>query len=121
MKKNDILLITGIFTIAIILSIFLIYRNNGGDEVLIRVNGIDYMSLPLSENNQLVIPGFEQGENLLIIENGKATIQEATCPDQLCVHQLSIQRNGEVIVCLPNLVSVEIISHKGADVDIVVK
>lgn len=33
---------------------------------------------------------------------------EADCPDKLCVHQGYISRVGEVLVCIPNKVVVEI-------------
>ncbi len=46
--------------------------------------------------------------NVLRIENGTVTMAQASCPDQLCVHQKAISRNRESIICLPNQVVVEV-------------
>ena len=48
------------------------------------------------------------GTNRLVIENQSARIEEANCPDGLCVHQGKISLCGERIVCLPNRLTVEI-------------
>ena len=42
------------------------------------------------------------GTNTVQIENGKVKMAAANCPDQICVHQKAISRNGESIICLPN-------------------
>ena len=49
----------------------------------------------------------EKGYNILQIQNQTATITEADCPDQICVQQKAIHHIGEMIVCLPHKVVVE--------------
>ena len=57
-----------------------------------------------------------------VIEDGKAKMISADCPDQLCVHQSSIAKSKETIVCLPNKVVVEVQgSGDKKDYDAVVK
>ena len=58
----------------------------------------------------IIIAGKET--NHLIIKDCKADVTEADCPDQICVDQKAISKEGETIVCLPNKVVVEV---KGAD------
>jgi len=53
----------------------------------------------------------EPGENQLIIENGKAWISKANCPNQDCVHQGKISQSGEMLVCLPHRVTVSIVGE----------
>ena len=55
----------------------------------------------------LKIPG-KVGECILIIKDGEAYIQEADCPNQICVHHSPVSHKGETIVCLPNRVIIEI-------------
>jgi len=50
----------------------------------------------------------DSGKNVLVIENGEASIKSATCPDKICVSHRKISKSGETIVCLPNKVVVEI-------------
>ncbi|WP_313164457.1 NusG domain II-containing protein [Sedimentibacter sp.] len=54
------------------------------------------------------------GYNTVHIEDGRIWIHEATCPDQVCLHQGKIQNDGEVIVCLPNRFMIQI---KGSNDD----
>ncbi len=50
----------------------------------------------------------DQFENILVIENGKAFIKSANCPDKICVKHHKISKTGETIVCLPHKLVVEI-------------
>ena len=44
----------------------------------------------------------------LVVENGKAYLSDANCPDKLCVHQGKISMTGETITCLPNKLTVTV-------------
>ena len=50
----------------------------------------------------------EFGYNLIEIGDGKVRVIEASCPDQLDVKQGYISKTGELIVCLPNRLVIEI-------------
>lgn len=65
----------------------------------------------------------DSGFNTIHIEDGKVWIHEATCPDKICLHQGKISNDGEVIVCLPNRLMVQIkdSTETEDDVDIIVK
>ena len=43
-----------------------------------------------------------------MIEDGAARMEDADCPDQICVRQGKIRAQGETIICLPNRVVVRI-------------
>lgn len=61
------------------------------------------------ENIQRIeIPG-KVGKCILIISDGKADMESADCPNQICVHHGAISHTGETIVCLPNRVVIEIV------------
>lgn len=64
------------------------------------------------------------GYNTIHIEDGKVWIHEATCPDKICLNQGKISNGGELIVCLPNKLLVQIEDDSGSsenDVDIIAK
>ena len=48
------------------------------------------------------------GECIMIIKDGEVYMQEADCPNQICVHHAPISHKGETIVCLPNRIIIEI-------------
>lgn len=54
------------------------------------------------------------GKNTIIIEEDGVSMVESSCPDQICVHMRKITQVGEMIVCLPNKILIEI---KGEDPD----
>jgi hypothetical protein len=65
----------------------------------------------------------KDGYNTVHIEDGKVWIHEATCPDKICLSQGKISHDGELIVCLPNKMMVQIKDNDEAvdDIDIIVK
>lgn len=62
------------------------------------------------------------GYNTIHIEDGKVWIHEASCPDKICLSQGKISSNGEIIVCLPNKMMVQIEDNSSTEeLDIIVK
>lgn len=80
--------------------------------VEVSVDGQVVKELDLSKDTEVVIEGYKGGTNTLIIENGEAYITDATCPDKICIHQGKINRSGEMIVCLPNLMIAKIVGEE---------
>lgn len=80
---------------------------NSDEIVQITVNGKEYGNYSLL--NDLKIPvKTDFGFNLIEINDGKAYISEADCPDKLCVNKGKVCENGQQIVCLPNRVVIRI-------------
>ncbi|RKI37184.1 NusG domain II-containing protein [bacterium D16-51] len=117
MKRNDILLIAGIFLAALLVfGAIRLSGTKGGDIVEIEADGTAIKTLPLNTDTSYTIKT-KSGINILEIKNGSANITEADCPDKLCVHQKAISRQGETLVCLPHKVIVSIRSSKKATLD----
>lgn len=120
MKKNDVIMIGIIVVIALVALVGVnLYgeRNTKDAQAVVTVDGEVYGSYPLSEDREVKIESENGGYNLLIIEDGVAYIQEASCPDKICVHHKPVDKTGETLVCLPNKVVVEIQNGEDADVD----
>ena len=66
------------------------------------VDGVEYGRYPLSEDHTETIR-FEDGSyNRFAIMDGYVNMPEASCPDQICVHQGFISTSLLPITCLPN-------------------
>ena len=52
------------------------------------------------------------------IQDGYVSMQEASCPDQICVHHSRISRNKETIVCLPDKVVITIENGEDSGIDV---
>jgi len=116
-KKNDIVLVVIILMAA--LFAFLLHSIIGGkgaSSVTVKVNGEIQGVYSLSEDQEIEING---GTNILVINNGKADMIEADCPDKLCVNQKAVSKNNENIICLPNKVVVSVDSSENSEFDAV--
>jgi len=57
------------------------------------------------------------GKNSVKIQMGHIHIDEADCPNQICISDGEIQNVGEILVCLPNKVLIEIKGNNKTVVD----
>lgn len=115
MKKRDLYLAAALLLAAAIL--FLVMRignQKEGSQVKITVDGETYGVYSLWEEQEIEIKGTE-GENRIHIEDGKARMIAADCPDGYCMDQGEIHRAAETIVCLPHRVVVEVITREKAE------
>lgn len=91
--------------------------SSDGTKAVIYVNGTEYGSYPL-ENDAEIEVKTKYGENTVVIKDGEVFVKDASCPDKICEKTHSVSRGGESIVCLPNRMSVRIVSEKESVVDI---
>ena len=104
LKKKETALIALLGAAAILLWGGLGIREKNKSEMIhITVDGEDYGTWRLSKNETIKI-----GEtNVCEIKDGKVRMIKADCPDHLCMKQSPIDKNGGMIVCLPNKVIIE--------------
>jgi hypothetical protein len=77
------------------------------DKAIIRSGGRIFQEVPLSRDQQIKVPG-PLGISLITIEKRKARIASDPSPRQYCVRQGWLQQAGEIALCLPNQVSIEL-------------
>ncbi len=108
--RNDIILVAVILVIAAAGLFFIRSARQTGDTAVVKVDGKELYSFSLSETVTKEIITGDQGEftNTLVIEQGKARISYANCPDRLCCKYRPVSLSGETIVCLPHKLIVEI-------------
>jgi len=78
------------------------------DKAVIRSGGKIFREVPLSRDQQIEVPG-PLGTSIITIEKRRARISSDPSPRQYCVRQGWLQQAGEIAICLPNQVSVELI------------
>lgn len=84
-------------------------NDDGNKTVVISIDGEKKSEYPLKEDGVYLLEGSHLGTNKLVIKDGKAYIEEASCPDKQCVKQGKISKAGEMLVCLPNRVVIKIV------------
>ncbi len=113
---RDIVLIVALLAIVLtVLFVVTLTRKEGG-YVEVVIDGELYETYPLDIPREVSLNG---GTNLLVIEGGVAYLSYANCPDRTCVNTGKISYNGQSIVCLPNRITIRVISGESGGVDFV--
>ncbi|MCI8845663.1 MAG: NusG domain II-containing protein [Lachnospiraceae bacterium] len=121
-KRNDIWLFLAIVLAALFLFLWqrAAFSVKGAVAVVSR-DGETIGSYSLDGEERIVFTGSGGERNVLTIRDGEAYMEEADCPDRLCVKQGPVGKNGESIICLPHKLAVQIISEQTGEADILVK
>ena len=85
-----------------------------GDTVVVLLDGKQWGEYPLNEDRVIEVV-VDDNYNIVVIEDGKAYVQRASCPDGICVSHPPVSRVGESIVCLPNKVVLTVQSDNDTD------
>ena len=107
LNKNDLILLLAILAIGSILLVFIKVTGQKGDRVVVTVDGAVFGEYDLDQDRQVLIET-EAGINLLVIQSGSCFLEDADCPDKLCVKQGTINNVGQSIICLPHRVVISI-------------
>lgn len=108
--RNDLILIGVLLVVLVLVGLaFWLFRGTG-DTVIVEVDGKVFGTYSLSKNQTVEIHTGEGGKelNLLVIKDGKAFVETATCHDGICAAHSPIFREGESIVCLPHKVVITV-------------
>lgn len=88
-----------------------LWQTDRADKVIVRSGGKIVAEFPLTENRTFQVPG-PLGTSLIAIHDRRARVVQDPSPRQYCVKQGWLQRQGEMAVCLPNQVSLELAGAK---------
>lgn len=122
MKKLDYIVIIGLIIVSLLSSGIILYssaKNKYQSQyVEISVKGKLYKKITFNSSTEETIDiKTNLGENIVRISKGKVKILDADCPDKVCVKDGYIYKPGQLLVCLPHKVVVEIKGIKNAETD----
>ncbi len=115
LRRNDILFIAALLTVVAIIGVCLYLFRSEGDAVSVSIGGEVVATYPLDVDRVEDIHTDGGGHNRLIIKDGKAYVETASCPDGICAAHKPIHRQGESIVCLPNRVVITVVTTESTD------
>ena len=93
--------------LCVVLLTLKLWSGDLADKAVIRSGGKIFREVPLSRDQQIEVPG-PLGVSVISIRQRKARIVSDPSPRQYCVRQGWLQQAGEIAICLPNQVSVEL-------------
>ena len=88
-------------------SVPLFWQGGLADRAIVRQEGRVFAEIDLKARRQLTVPG-PLGTTLISVEPGRARVVSDPGPRQYCVRQGWLMRPGEIAICAPNRVSLQI-------------
>ncbi len=102
-------------SVCVILLAMKLWSGDLADKAVIRSGGKVFREVTLSKDQKIEVLG-PLGISVIAIQNRRVRIASDPSPRQYCVRQGWLQQAGEIALCLPNQVSVELTgSHKRYD------
>lgn len=123
--RKDICLAAAVLTAAVVLGLVFRHDNSkirAGDEggvLEVTIDGALYGSFPLEEDMETTITT-SYGSNTVVIEQGRAYVREADCPDKICAGMPRIWQDGEMICCLPHRLFLTVRMERDSGYDAIV-
>lgn len=95
--------------------------NTDSTYAVVQVNGETYKTIPLSEHRgtDTFVIQTKEGYNRVVVRDQEIGITEADCPDKICISEGFISKPGEMAVCLPHKVMIEVRSNDSAEPDVI--
>lgn len=80
-------------------------------KALVRQGGELFAELDLARNRRIDVPG-PLGITTVVVDHGRVRVASDPGPRQYCVRQGWLTRPGEMAICAPNQVSVEVLGSR---------
>jgi len=88
-----------------------LWHNEPASKLRIRQGNTIYGTFSLAQTKTMHVHG-PLGMATITIEQGKVRFQQSPCHNQYCVHQGWLNKMGQVAICLPNQLSIELLGAK---------
>lgn len=117
MKKGDKIVIVSIVAVCLVLlSGFFLrvhYAEAGSYVTVFRADTNEITEYSLRKSRNIEVEGY-LGTSTIEISQGKARFLNSPCPDHVCVNFFGwIEKEGEMSVCLPNQIVLEVKEQAG--------
>ena len=91
----------------------LAWQTGFAEKAVIKSGGIVFAELDLSRNRQIEVPG-PLGTTTIAVDQRRVRVVADPGPRQYCVRQGWLARPGEIAICAPNQISVQVQGRKEA-------
>lgn len=112
---NELLIGDWLIIILSLVGIFYLFQslwtNEHAARVQISVGNKIYATYSLNQQRDIHLHG-KLGDAVISISQGKARFSQSPCNTQYCVHQGWLSHAGQVAICLPNQISLELLGER---------
>lgn len=114
MKRSDYVLIAVLIAIGLLGICVVAINWKNGEEVIVYSEGECIGIYSLLEDKNISVDTLNGGRNTVVIRNNSVYIEEANCPDKICINQGMINKSQQSICCAPNrLIVIVTTTQKG--------
>ena len=106
-------LLTALGLLVCAVSFPLAWQGGAGEKAVVRVGGRVFATLDLARDRRLEVPG-PIGITSVVVEKHRVRVVADPGTHQYCVRQGWLERAGEIAICAPNQVSVQVMGRKEA-------
>jgi hypothetical protein len=106
-----LVIIASVFAIILMFQVFWSFEH--ASKLKIRQGNQIIGTYDLNQTRDLHIQG-ALGDSLISISQGKVRFKQSPCNNQYCVHQGWLNRAGQVAICIPNQISLQLIGAKSS-------
>jgi hypothetical protein len=99
--------VAGLAAAAVAASFPLVWQGGIAEKAVVRRDGQVVAELDLSRKRTLEVAG-ALGPSVIVVEPGRARVASDPGPRQYCVRQGWLKRPGEIAICAPNHISLQI-------------
>jgi hypothetical protein len=85
-----------------------LWQTGPASKLRVRQGDHVFATMSLDQVRTLEIPG-PLGLSRIAIDHGRVRFSQSPCSNQYCVHQGWLSKTGQVAVCLPNQISIELL------------
>lgn len=109
LKKGDyFILIIAVVLLFLCLLFDMFHRK--GNIVRVDMDGIVH-EYDLETNQNIILDNRNGNVNEIVIKDGEVYVSSSNCLNQNCVRHNPISRNGEMIVCIPHKVVIQVLNN----------
>ena len=103
--------LTILLSVLAVLYLFqILWINEHAAKVQIRQGDKIYATYSLNQQRDIHVHG-KLGDAIISISQGKVRFAKSPCTAQYCVHQGWLARAGQVAICIPNQISLELVGE----------
>jgi hypothetical protein len=106
-----LVIIASVFAIILMFQVFWSFEH--ASKLKIRQGNQIIGTYDLNQTRDLHIHGI-LGDSLISISQGKVRFKQSPCNNQYCVHQGWLNRAGQIAICIPNQISLQLIGAKSS-------
>ena len=99
--------VVGLAAVGVAASVPLVWQGGIAEKAVVRRDGTVVAELDLARKRTLEVAG-AIGTSVIVVEPGRARVAADPGPRQYCVRQGWLKRPGEIAICAPNHVSLQI-------------